>query len=44
MTEQNAKERHGADAVRVEYSLEIRQPGRDWHTSRFQQKMPLRVI
>ena len=36
MTEQEAKERHGADAVKVEDSLEIRHTGGDWHTSRFQ--------
>jgi len=44
MTEQEAKQRHGADAVKVEGSLEIRHTSRDWHTSRFQQKMPLRVL
>ena len=37
MTEQEAKQRHGSDAVRVEHSVEIRHTGRDWHTSRFQQ-------
>src|SRR5688572_27181526 len=36
-TEQEAKQRHGADAVKVEHSLEIRHIDRDWHTSRFQQ-------
>jgi hypothetical protein len=37
MTEQEARQRHGVDALRVEHSLEIRHTGRDWHTSRFQQ-------
>lgn len=37
MTEQEAKERHGTDAVKVENSLAIRHPGGNWHTSRFQQ-------
>ena len=40
MMEQDARERFGADAVKVEGSLEIRHTGRACHTSSFQQKMP----
>ena len=35
MTEDDARERHGADAVKVEGSLEVRQRGGLGHTSDF---------
>jgi hypothetical protein len=40
MTEQDALERHGDDAVKVEGSLELRRPGGFEHTSDFLPALP----